>query len=406
MKGEQGLALMMALIALFLVAIICGALFSQVSAGLTSTQVGEGLVVERYSAGAGVEHALWRLVYDPGFAGSLTPGSPSVEYTQDINGQTVNITVAQMNSGSGPEDPVAVALVVTPDSASVGVETTFTYTMTIRNMSAESEEIISIGDYLPPGFSYVPGSSGGIATDDPFISIGPDGGERLRWSLSPFVSVTSGEERDQTFDAVATLAGGTHVTEGWANITGNPKVYSGATAPVVAASTWAGLDIQKTVTPDSTSIGRETTFTYTIYIENVDSVPVDLYQIEDLLPLDFNYVPGSSTGVTTADPDITVALGDNERLTWELAPSIPFSPGESRQQVFQATATLDEGTYWNTAWVYYLIGVEDLSSFTSPTAPVQAYSQYDIMAKAGRLTVLVAATVNQGTVTIFSWQVE
>ncbi len=405
MKGEQGLALMMALIALFLVAIICGPLFSQVRAGLTSTQVGDGLVAERYSAGAGVEHAIWRLVYEPGFSESLTGGSPTVEYTRNINSDNVTITVTKLGTETPPGTVVDVYKVVSPTSALAGAETTFTYTITVENLSAVPQEVFSLSDLLPEGFSYVAGSSTGITTTDPLIILRGEEVE-LEWDFTPTLAISAGEALQQGFQATATLVGGTYLNEAWAKVVGLDKVSSGKTAPVVVPLSWSGLSIEKVVSPSSTRIGQDTTFTYTIYIENVDTVSIDCYELGDLLPVDFSYVAGSTSGITTADPGITIKPDGSEQLKWQLSPSIPFSPGESRQLAFRAVAVPDEGSYWNEAWVYYHIGEDDFSSLTSPTAPVQAYSQYDIMATAGGFTALVAATVSQGTVTVLSWQVE
>jgi uncharacterized repeat protein (TIGR01451 family) len=400
-KHERGQALPLALIALALVALTSAPLLSQVSTGLMATRVGEGLVVERYSADAGVEHALWRLVYEVGFAESLTAQNPTAEYSIEANGGTVNIRVTKLGATSPTGAPVGVSKAVFPDSAPGGQETTFTYTIYIENLSLGQQDIHSIGDLLPLGFSYVAGSSSGVTTDDPQIQI-HDGSEQLRWKLDPFVPISSGEVREQVFQATATLEGGIYLNEAWVKVTGYAKVYSGATAPVVGPSIWNGLSIEKVVSPSSARIGQETTFTYTIYIENVDTAPIEFYKIEDQLPAGFSYLTGSSSGITTADPQI--AGGD--RLTWTLSPSILISPGEAREQVFQAVATLDEGTYWNEAWVYFLLEEEEQIAATSPTAPVEAYYQYDIQATAGGTTIRTAAIVSQGAVTVLSWQIE
>ncbi|MFQ5826808.1 MAG: hypothetical protein ACE5IA_05560, partial [Dehalococcoidia bacterium] len=285
MKNEQGQALPLALIALALVTLTSAPLLNQVSTGLMATRVSGGLNVERYSADTGVEHALWRLVYEPGFAESLTVGDPTAEYSREANGGTVNITVTRLGATSPTGDPVGVSKAVFPDSAPEGQETTFTYTIYIKNLSLGLQDLHSIGDLLPLGFSYLAGSSSGVTTDDPNISIDPSGSERLRWKLTPFVPMSSGEVREQVFQAIATLEGGTYLNEAWAKVTGYGRVDSGATAPVVGSSSWSGLSIEKVVSPSSARIGQETTFTYTIYIENVDTVPMEIYEIGDLLPV-------------------------------------------------------------------------------------------------------------------------
>ncbi|MFQ5826891.1 MAG: hypothetical protein ACE5IA_05990, partial [Dehalococcoidia bacterium] len=275
----------------------------------------------------------------------------------------------------------------------------------IENLSSGQQEIRSISDLLPPGFSYVTGSSFGITTDDPETEP-EEGQQELEWDLGPPLVLGPGEAGQLSFQATATLEGGTYLNEAWAKVSDYGKVYSGETAPVIVPYTWSGLSIEKVVSPSSARAGQETTFTYTIYIENVDTVPMEMYEIGDLLPVDFSYLTGSSSGITTADPQINLGPDDNERLKWILSPSVPISPGEVREQVFQAVATLDEGTYWNEAWVYFLLEEEEQIAATSPTAPVQAYYQYDIEATAGGTTIRTAAIVSQGAVTVLSWQVE
>jgi len=48
---------------------------------------------ELYAADAGVQHARWRLLYEPGFADSMNPSDPSASYSIVVNGVTVPITI-------------------------------------------------------------------------------------------------------------------------------------------------------------------------------------------------------------------------------------------------------------------------------------------------------------------------
>jgi len=59
-------------------------------------------MVEQYSGDSAIEHAIWRLLYDPEFVESMTPESPSAQDSININGMEVPVTVTRL-SGLGGE---------------------------------------------------------------------------------------------------------------------------------------------------------------------------------------------------------------------------------------------------------------------------------------------------------------
>ena len=70
----------------------------------------------------------------------------------------------------------------------------------------------------------------------------------------------------------------------------------------------------KIVVPASASPNVQTTFTYTVTVENRDSEPEKLNKVHDRLEPGFAYVAGTTSGVTTGDPSIAVLDDGNERL--------------------------------------------------------------------------------------------
>lgn len=107
------------------------------------------------------------------------------------------------------------------------------------------------------------------------------------------------------------------------------------------------LQALKQVTPSSAPPDTPTTFSYTITVENRDDQAENLRKIHDELPNGFSYLPGSTSGVTTADPSIS-----GQQLTWNLAQlQIVLQPGQSAFLSFSAQASVEEGTYCNEAWV-------------------------------------------------------
>ncbi len=124
------------------------------------------------------------------------------------------------------------------------------------------------------------------------------------------------------------------------------------------------MSAAKTVSPTSSAAGG--TLTYTVTITNSGDADGDLTKITDLLPTGFQYVPGSSAGVTSADPTI-----NGQILTWEGSWTVPKKTGEVNGTVilsFQAQAGTASGTYYNNLSV---LGSNFILVLTGDTAPVQ-----------------------------------
>jgi len=66
-----------------------------------------------------------------------------------------------------------------------------------------------------------------------------------------------------------------------------------------------GLSITKTVTPETAIPNTQTTFTYTITLENEGTGAATVQEIRDYLPPYLSYVGSSTTGITTNGPSIT-----------------------------------------------------------------------------------------------------
>ena len=80
-----------------------------------------------------------------------------------------------------------------------------------------------------------------------------------------------------------------------------------------------------TKTADATPVNPSASDGYTITVSNPGAVPATLSSISDTLPAGFTYTPGSTTGVTTANPSISAST-----LTWAgpfTVPAATNSPG-------------------------------------------------------------------------------
>ena len=104
------------------------------------------------------------------------------------------------------------------------------------------------------------------------------------------------------------------------------------------------LTMSKTADAASTLTGGENG--YTITIRNSGDLPVTLASVTDDLPAGFAYVPGTTTGATTANPSITgrtltwsdVAVPANGEVTIHFRVTVSDTPGEYRNEA-DAVAT-------------------------------------------------------------------
>lgn len=113
------------------------------------------------------------------------------------------------------------------------------YIITIQNPTSNTVTVTSVTDTLAAGFSYVPGSTTGLTTDDPVIN-----GNQLEWRISaehePPPTVRPGGTRTLSFGVTVSTEPGTYTNSAGAAFSGYPMDSTGETAPI-------------TVVPGSTS---------------------------------------------------------------------------------------------------------------------------------------------------------
>ncbi len=386
MSGQRGIALIMVLAFLAVAApVITGALALSSNLSLDSG-VKERILKRQYALLGASQDAIYRLAYQPGYLESLQTGVPT-SYSITLNGEALTVTVTSIVAplSSPPPPPMAdnarrlqAYKFVTPTVASPGVLTTFTYSVIVRNQDDDQEQVTHINDHLPPGFSYVAGSSSGVTTNNPNVNDHHDGDgesyQELDWNLSSLhIVLQPGEQVALEFQTQATLMQGNYCNEAWAE-PGAEKTSSGLTARITVGSPLNGLcpgeamRLTKTVDPATAAGGVLTTFTYTIAMKNTGTEELYVSKLVDLLPVDFTYVSGSTSGdVAQSDPSTMVQQG-SQQLTWNLNPDVLVAPGATKTLTFRATGTLAPGDYWNQVWA----SVDELQHpvYTWPTAMV------------------------------------
>ena len=386
------------------------------SLGLASTlsidsRVKTGIAKSSYAAIGGSDHALYRLVHESGYRDALLAGVPH-NYPVTVNGQQVSVTVLKVTEPPSDIPPppadnsrrLQTSKVVTPTTAMPNVLTTFSYTITVKNEDDQVENLRKIHDELPPGFSYVAGSTSGVTSNDPNIS-----GQELTWNLAGLSLVLQPQESvTLAFDAQASVPQGIYCNEAWAE-PGNEKTSSGKTAIVTVGSPGATLcqgsavRVTKTVDPPVAPANTLTTYTYTISVENVGTDVLNITLIRDSLPADFLYVVGSTTGdITAADPTATMKQG-RQRLDWELAPAVQVQPAETKTLVFEAQASVGGGDYWNEVWVT----LDEFANpaYTWPSALVTIMGVFETSATDGAATAEAEVWIGVGTHVVMHWEV-
>lgn len=254
MKGQRGQILPLALIALGLGAALSVSLLAFTGSALGISRKAERNVVADYSADAGVEHAIWRLRYEPGFADSLTEGDPT-SYSMSINDMDVDMTVTLVPPPAYPPPPPPrpqawrLCVKVNPIDPPLvpGVTNTHTFAIEVKNMGTSTIHLEEVGFWLPKsspvhpwnGFTYLAGSSSGFTTANPSSITPVNPYWELIWPFSPpLPDIRAGETLTQSFQARG-CPDGLYRFEGWVGaapnsigdiLSGNP-LFVDAIAP-------------------------------------------------------------------------------------------------------------------------------------------------------------------------------
>ncbi|MBI4294578.1 MAG: DUF11 domain-containing protein [Chloroflexi bacterium] len=411
---QRGQALIMAVGFLFAGTALATGALSLASSTSISSRLATEAVKSQYAVMGGSEHALYRLRYEVGYADSLLAGEPG-EYTTSISDRQVSVTVVKVSEPAAeltlPPPPAErgrefrVTKDVSPTSADPNVPTIYTYTITIANIDSQPHTLKSIWDRLPEGFTYVSGSSSGITSQNPTLQNGD-----LQWDLGPtFVDFQAQESKAQTFQAEASVGTGHYGNEAWIE-PGDDKTSTGLTARITVGSPdtelWEGAHatINKTVAPAVAPAETEVTLTYTITLQSTGTDVLTLTKVKDLLPPGgLTYVPGTTSGLTTANPGTTIKStpqGDRQQLEWY--PDVSFQPGESKGLSFQVSAVLVAADYYNEAWASF--AEIDVDQYTWPTARIKVMGVVEVTADDGRSVVFSRLWIGPDVAISASWQ--
>ncbi|MDO8637868.1 MAG: CARDB domain-containing protein, partial [Dehalococcoidia bacterium] len=257
-------------------------------------------------------------------------------------------------SHASPESAPVITVTKTASPTDVAPGDQVTYTIQLNNTGDQTATTREIVDTLPAssGFSYILGSTTGGITANPQVTAG---GRVLTWGTVP--GIAAGGTLTFSFRVLTGSATGQFYNQVVADGQNYTDVSTGNTAPVFVGPR---IRITKTSSPSVAPAG--TNVTYTVVINNdTAGTNATLTTIQDTLASGFSYVSGSTTGVITANPQVTGQVNLTWTGTWTVV------GGGSFTFSFQAAATLNWGTFYNTVTVQ---GTNFPTVTTGPTAAV------------------------------------
>ena len=367
-SGEKGFVLVLVVIFLALGSLLVIPALRLAYTTLNIKQLRTLALEDQYARDGAAEHAMWRLRYGGGTA-ELTEASQTIDYDIVLNGITTHIVI-QLRAEPGLSGAplakggfkVLPGSTVTPTSATPAVPTTFDYTITMQELNPDPTkgEVDEVWDQLPPGFTYVAGSSyfddgsGPVAIGEPVAAFdGEFNVYTLRWDFAPDIGFeVYGQTKRLTFQADATLTDNQRYCNEVAFrpnderagksafITVGTPSYNGCAGRQVPLA----LDASPGIVPPNVT----TTVTFTGTWTNLDVGDHGIDQILVVLAPGFVYVANSAaefgSNMTTDEPAVKILPSGREELTWDTFPvkPVPFDVDEIQTQAFKATTTPTE----------------------------------------------------------------
>ncbi len=273
-------------------------------------------------------------------------------------------------TGTGvPGDPFTVVTVVTAGRTGLRVTQTDTYVsgsqqyttaVTVASTATVSKNVVlyRAGDCFQQnsdtGFGRVDGTSVACVAEVPFSNpVAPSTRLEQLIPLTPGSSYIEGQYSIDVWSAVESgqplpntcLCGNDPNVDDVDNGVGLSwavTIAPGSQVTERQATYFSLAPLSTSVTADDPTVLSGATDGYTVTVSNPASTDATLASITDTLPDGFSYIPGSTTGVTTADPSIA-----GQVLTWNGSFTVPA--GGSIQLHFQVRAATALGTYFDSA---------------------------------------------------------
>ncbi len=398
-SGQRGAStLALALIGL-LVGTSLAAPAMQIVVGSFTTTAGASASVDARSA---AEHALWRLENDPAVHDEMTGSPPSTDYVLGFPTGDANINIVA-SSDPPTNQGLRASINVSPTTIEPDTATEITFTLTLINDGDEAQDVTrfrAIPLFFSP--SYISGSTTGATTQNPTVFFGIYTWELLTPVSVPGFGGTTSISWRMTFD----LPEGQYWTAGIVRVNGEGNVYAPLDA-YVRAVVINDIDVSTVVTPNKVTAGSAQTFTYTVTITNNGLTDYTIDWLKHYVPNYLDHVPGSTTGLTTADPARTLDF-INSRWVYTWTPSSVIIPASGFVTLqFDITGSPLPGTIFASSAVRVVEDEEanwlEPTSSTGDTAPISVVRHYTITATQNGQTVTVQITLTNAGIEIISW---
>lgn len=178
----------------------------------------------------------------------------AISWARDLS-QGATVTLSSLTFFS-PQGTTPLTVTKTVDRAQATAGSEVTYAITLTNDGATAQEITSVTDSLPEGFTYVPGSTSGLTATD------PTGTSDLTWT-GDFEVPAAGDDGPGTatlnFRATVSDVPGTYTNSAGAEGPGATVVTAEDTAPVTVTAATSTTTTTTTSTTSATSTSSTST---------------------------------------------------------------------------------------------------------------------------------------------------
>lgn len=366
-------------------------------------QVGESTAPTSCNpASAAAEHGLWTIENNSTFLASMTGTPPTAIYILGLTAGDATVTVTS-ESVAAEAEGITAFLTVTPNSVIENTPTTVHYTLLVINNDNE-EHVVTRVEADPRAHSpvHLTGTTTGMTTADPTVTAG-----RWRWFLTPGVPIAPfGGQATLEWDATFDEGDGNYWTGASIRVENVGSVSAPMSAAIRVDDAASDIDIVTSVVPSQVGAGSSETFTYTLTVTNTGTGPLTAEWLEHAATRDLDYDPGSTSGISAADPQISHdVINDRWVHRWDVNPTL-LEPGVPVSLSFTVSGELLPGTTFS---VSLMRTVEDTAPSNLPTAdtgetaPITAVRTFHINAAINGCTVDIDATLGSTGVDVISW---
>jgi len=243
-------------------------------------------------------------------------GAQGTNFSDVGTGETASVTTILP-----PNAQPVLVITVTASDDTVSSGGNLIYTITITNNGTGPAELTQIQNILPPGFTYQPGTTTGLTTNEPLID-----GFQLTWNKSIQIS-QNGSSKTLSFTAKAGLSSNIYYSSVIVNGNNFDLVSTGSVAPVLVIAPM--LTLSKNVSGTQADPGDIITYQL-VYMNIGKDIATDII-LKESIPLNTTYLTGSALG-----ENMVITYSHNGGVAYDSLQTTPVT-----NLLFQRTLPLD-----------------------------------------------------------------